>query len=168
MLAADPPRRGQRHRQNRRTRLQESRASRSPPGRRSRTSRSARGASSSPTATSSAEVDYLCVAGGRGPDTEGLGLEAAGVAARRGRPQDQGRRLRADHQPEGLRDRRPGQQKGARPQGRGGGRRRGRDARPASRPSRSTRTCWSARPSPTRRWPASASPRRPPKRPATR
>ncbi len=27
----------------------------------------------------SAEVDYLCVAGGRGPDTEGLGLEAAGV-----------------------------------------------------------------------------------------
>src|SRR4029077_3763235 len=27
----------------------------------------------------SAEVDYLCVAGGRAPDTEGLGLEAAGV-----------------------------------------------------------------------------------------
>ena len=27
----------------------------------------------------SAEVDYLCVAGGRGPDTEALGLEAAGV-----------------------------------------------------------------------------------------
>jgi dihydrolipoamide dehydrogenase len=27
----------------------------------------------------SAEVDYLCVAGGRGPDTEGLNLEAAGV-----------------------------------------------------------------------------------------
>jgi dihydrolipoamide dehydrogenase len=29
---------------------------------------------------SSAEVDYLCVAGGRGSDVEGLGLEAAGVA----------------------------------------------------------------------------------------
>ena len=28
----------------------------------------------------SAEVDYLCVAGGRGADIEGLGLEAAGVA----------------------------------------------------------------------------------------
>ena len=28
---------------------------------------------------SSAEVDYLCVAGGRGSDVEGLGLEAAGV-----------------------------------------------------------------------------------------
>jgi dihydrolipoamide dehydrogenase len=27
----------------------------------------------------SAEVDYLCVAGGRAPDTEGLGLEEAGV-----------------------------------------------------------------------------------------
>jgi dihydrolipoamide dehydrogenase len=26
------------------------------------------------------EVDYLCIAGGRAPDTEGLGLEAAGVA----------------------------------------------------------------------------------------
>jgi dihydrolipoamide dehydrogenase len=32
----------------------------------------------------SAEVDYLCVAGGRGPDTEGLGLEAAGVALEEG------------------------------------------------------------------------------------
>ncbi|HEX3736256.1 MAG TPA: dihydrolipoyl dehydrogenase [Solirubrobacterales bacterium] len=29
----------------------------------------------------SAEVDYLCVAGGRGPDTEALNLEAAGVEA---------------------------------------------------------------------------------------
>jgi dihydrolipoamide dehydrogenase len=27
----------------------------------------------------SIEVEYLCIAGGRGPDTEGLGLEAAGV-----------------------------------------------------------------------------------------
>ena len=27
----------------------------------------------------SAEVDYLCIAGGRGPDTEGLGLEEAGI-----------------------------------------------------------------------------------------
>jgi dihydrolipoamide dehydrogenase len=32
----------------------------------------------------SAEVDYLVVAGGRGPDTEGLGLEAAGVELEEG------------------------------------------------------------------------------------
>ena len=75
----------------------------------------------------SAEVDYLCIAGGRGPDTEALGLEEAGRRAR-GERQDQSRPLRADDQPQGLRDRRPGQQKGARPQGRGGGRRRGRES----------------------------------------
>jgi dihydrolipoamide dehydrogenase len=39
----------------------------------------------------SAEVDYLCVAGGRGPDTEGLGLEAAGVALDEG-----GRKIKVD------------------------------------------------------------------------
>ena len=39
----------------------------------------------------SAEVDYLCVAGGRGPDTEGLGLEAAGVALEEG-----GRKIKVD------------------------------------------------------------------------
>ncbi len=33
----------------------------------------------------SAEVDYLCVAGGRGADVEGLGLEAAGVELERGK-----------------------------------------------------------------------------------
>ncbi len=32
----------------------------------------------------SAEVDYLCIAGGRGPDTEGLGLEEAGVELEEG------------------------------------------------------------------------------------
>jgi len=32
----------------------------------------------------SAEVDYLCVAGGRGPDVEGLGLEEAGVKLEEG------------------------------------------------------------------------------------
>jgi dihydrolipoamide dehydrogenase len=39
----------------------------------------------------SAEVDYLCVAGGRGPDTEGLGLEAAGVQLDEG-----GRKIKVD------------------------------------------------------------------------
>ncbi len=39
----------------------------------------------------SAEVDYLCVAGGRGPDTEGLGLESAGVALEEG-----GRKIKVD------------------------------------------------------------------------
>jgi dihydrolipoamide dehydrogenase len=38
-----------------------------------------------------AEVDYLCVAGGRAPDTEGLGLEAAGVALEEG-----GRKIKVD------------------------------------------------------------------------
>ena len=39
----------------------------------------------------SAEVDYLCVAGGRGPDTEGLGLEAAGVEL-----DESGRKIKVD------------------------------------------------------------------------
>jgi dihydrolipoamide dehydrogenase len=39
----------------------------------------------------SAEVDYLCVAGGRAPDTEGLGLEAAGVEL-----EDGGRKIKVD------------------------------------------------------------------------
>ncbi|MGE0505924.1 MAG: NAD(P)/FAD-dependent oxidoreductase, partial [Solirubrobacterales bacterium] len=39
----------------------------------------------------SAEVDYLCVAGGRGPDTEGLGLEAAGIELEEG-----GRKIKVD------------------------------------------------------------------------
>jgi dihydrolipoamide dehydrogenase len=39
----------------------------------------------------SAEVDYLCVAGGRGPDTEALGLDAAGVQLEEG-----GRKIKVD------------------------------------------------------------------------
>jgi dihydrolipoamide dehydrogenase len=39
----------------------------------------------------SAEVDYLCVAGGRAPDTEGLGLEAAGIEM-----EDGGRKIKVD------------------------------------------------------------------------
>jgi dihydrolipoamide dehydrogenase len=39
----------------------------------------------------SAEVDYLCIAGGRGPDTEGLNLEAAGVELAEG-----GRKIKVD------------------------------------------------------------------------
>jgi dihydrolipoamide dehydrogenase len=39
----------------------------------------------------SAEVDYLCVAGGRAPDVEGLGLEEAGVQLEEG-----GRKIKVD------------------------------------------------------------------------
>lgn len=39
----------------------------------------------------SAEVDYLCIAGGRAPDTEALGLEAAGVEL-----DDGGRKIKVD------------------------------------------------------------------------
>jgi dihydrolipoamide dehydrogenase len=39
----------------------------------------------------SAEVDYLCIAGGRGPDTEGLGLEEAEVAL-----EENGRKIKVD------------------------------------------------------------------------
>jgi dihydrolipoamide dehydrogenase len=39
----------------------------------------------------SAEVDYLCIAGGRGPDTEGLGLKEAGVELDEG-----GRKIKVD------------------------------------------------------------------------
>jgi dihydrolipoamide dehydrogenase len=39
----------------------------------------------------SAEVDYLCIAGGRGPDTEGLGLKEAGVELEEG-----GRKIKVD------------------------------------------------------------------------
>ena len=121
-------------------RVFKNRGSRSRPGRRWRTSRPARARVKFTYGDNSAEVDYLCIAGGRAPDVEGLGLRGGRGRAGGGRPQDQGRRVPAHDQPEGLRDRRPGQQEGARPQGLRGGRRRGRDARPASRPTRSTRT----------------------------
>jgi dihydrolipoamide dehydrogenase len=39
----------------------------------------------------SAEVDYLCIAGGRGPDTEGLGLEEAGIEV-----EENGRKIKVD------------------------------------------------------------------------
>jgi dihydrolipoamide dehydrogenase len=39
----------------------------------------------------STEVDYLCIAGGRAPDTEGLGLEEAGVELEEG-----GRKIKVD------------------------------------------------------------------------
>jgi dihydrolipoamide dehydrogenase len=39
----------------------------------------------------SAEVDYLCIAGGRGPDTEGLGLEEARVEL-----EENGRKIKVD------------------------------------------------------------------------
>ena len=39
----------------------------------------------------SAEVDYLCIAGGRAPDTEGLGLEEAGIELDEG-----GRKIKVD------------------------------------------------------------------------
>ena len=39
----------------------------------------------------STEVDYLCIAGGRGPDTEGLGLQEAGVEL-----EENGRKIKVD------------------------------------------------------------------------
>src|SRR4051794_20106498 len=39
----------------------------------------------------SAEVDYLCIAGGRAPDTEGLGLEEAGIEL-----EEAGRKIKVD------------------------------------------------------------------------
>ena len=100
------------------------------------------------------EVEYLCIAGGRAPDTEALGLDVAKVEDRR-RRQGRDRRVPADLESEGLRDRRPGPRTGARPQGSGGGRRRRPRRSPAPPPIRSTRTSSPAPPSATRRWRAS-------------
>ena len=97
----------------------------------------------------------------RGPRARGR----RGRADRQG--QGQGRRVPAHFEPQGLRDRRPGQRQGARPQGLRGGRRRGRARRRRARPTRSTRTSSPARPSATPRSPASASPRRRRRRPGT-
>ena len=76
------------------------------------------------------KADYLVIAGGRTPDVEGLGLDAAGVEARRGRPH-RDRRVPADLGEGRLRDRGPGARARARPQGLrgGGGRRRARGRR---------------------------------------
>ena len=93
------------------------------------------------------------------PDTEPLGLEAAGVEI------EDGGKVKVDAY---QRTSNPKvyaigdlvRAEGARPQGLRGGRRRGRDASPAPRPTRSTRTSSPARPSASRRWRASGSPRR--------
>ena len=93
----------------------------------------------------SAEVDYLVIAAGRGPDVEGLGLAEAGVELGE-RGLVAGRR-RAAHLARGrVRDRRPRPGPGARPQGirRGRDRRRG---RAGLRPTRSPTSTSPARPS---------------------
>ena len=64
----------------------------------------------------SATVDYLCIAAGRAPDIEGLGLDQAGVKIGDGRP-DRGRRAHADLGRGRVRDRRPRARPGARAQG---------------------------------------------------
>ncbi len=114
----------------------------------------------------SAEVDYLCVAGGRATDVEGLGLEAAGVELDRAR---QGRRSTSTAAPATPRSTRSATWSTPR---RSPTRHRRRASsrpsmRPAPRPTRSTRTSSPARPSATRRSPASGSPRRRRRRPAT-
>ncbi len=114
----------------------------------------------------SAEVDYLCIAGGRAPDVEGLGLEEAGVELERER-QGQGRRVSSA--PRTRRSTRSAtwstpRRSPTRPPRRASSRS---STRPGSRPTRSTRTWSPAPPSAIRRWPASASPRRRPRRPAT-
>ena len=77
-------------------------------------------------------ADYLAIAGGRAPDTEGLGLDAAGVET-----EENGQIKVDDYQrtsARGLRHRRPGPRSGARPQGLGGGSGRGRDRRGRAHP----------------------------------
>ena len=74
------------------------------------------------------KADYLAIAGGRAPDIEALGLDAAGVKTEDGR-QDRDRRVPADFGQGRLRDRRPGARARARPQGLRGGRRRRRARR---------------------------------------
>ena len=74
------------------------------------------------------KADYLVIAGGRAPDVEALGLDAAGVKT------GDGGKIEIDEyqqtSAEGrLRDRRPGARPRARPQGLRGGRRRGRARR---------------------------------------
>jgi dihydrolipoamide dehydrogenase len=74
------------------------------------------------------EADVVLVAIGRRPNTDGLGLEAAGVAGQQARP-DRGRPRFPHRRPRHLRDRRRDARPDARPQGGGRGRRGGRDPR---------------------------------------
>ena len=71
------------------------------------------------------------------------------------RRQGRDRRLPADLEPEGVRDRRPRPRPGAGPQGSGGGRGRGRDDRRRAHPSARPEPGRRAPPSVTRRWRAS-------------
>ena len=76
----------------------------------------------------SIEVEYVAIAGGRGPDTEGLGLDAAQVKTAEDGKIEIDAYGRTSN-PKVLRDRRPGPRPGARAQGPGGGSGRGRDDR---------------------------------------
>ncbi len=113
------------------------------------------------------KADYLAIAGGRRPDTDPLNLEAAGVADR-GERADQDRRVPADHRRRHLRDRRPRPGAGARPQGLRGGGDRGRARRRSAHPSDRHQPRSRERPSAIPRSPASASPRRRRRRPGAR
>ena len=75
----DPPRRGQGHGPGRRARLQEAGHRRSPPAAPVENVEAGEDSVKFTYGDKSAEVDYLCIAGGRAPDIEGLGLEEAGV-----------------------------------------------------------------------------------------
>ncbi len=103
---------------------------------------------------SSAEVDYLFIAGGRAPDVEGLGLEEAkveleengkvGSTSTSGPRTPRSTRSATSSTPRRSPTRPP--RRASSPS----------STRPASRPTRSTRAWSPARPSATRRWPASA------------
>ena len=96
------------------------------------------------------EVDYLCIAGGRAPDTEALGLDAAGVkTGEDGKVEIDEFQRTSNPKIYAIGDLVRGP--GARPQGPGGGRRRGRDDRRRPDPSGRPRTWSPARPSATRR-----------------
>ena len=161
----DPARRGQGHGPGRRARLQEAEHHdlHRHPGRERRGRREAR--SSSPTATTSTEVDYLCIAGGRAPDVEALGLAEAGVELEENGKVKVDEYQRTSNQKVYAIGDLVGAKALAHKASEEASSRS--STRPASRPTRSTRTSSPAPPSATRRSPASASPRRPPRRPAT-
>ena len=140
------------------------RGSRSRPAPRWRTSRSARARSSSPTATSRPRSTTSASPAAAAPTPRALDLTAAGVEL-----DESGRKIKVDPYRQTTNPKvfaigdlvnkkalaHKAEEEGVVAV----------EKPPASRPSRSTRSCWSAPPSPTRRSPASASPRRPPRRP---
>ena len=168
----DPPRHGRRGPQGSGEDLQEA-GHRAPPlDQGHRAPRRRARASPSPSSPSKGgaaetiEADAVLVSIGRRPNTDGLDLDKAGLAV------NQRGQIEVDHdfktsRPRHLRDRRRDPRPDARPQGGGRGDRGRRDPRRPDR-HREPRGDPVASSTPCRRSPASASPRRTPRRPAMR